>query len=333
MSNCFALVLALLAVLGGTAVAAENPSSAKSAASAAAAKPAATSRSHFENEPPVKLGEKLTETPADGTVIEKFLVHSAAMNRNVHVCIILPPAYASEPDKKFPVLYALHGSDGPYEMYSQMLPLRMALKTKPMLVVGFDGDGRGWYIDSTVFPDSQFETFFFKELIPYIEKNYRARAEAKARGVTGDSMGGYGSFHYLAVHPELFASASSMSGIFHVLPTDLLGDPGKNKEAYDRLVVVRGLEADLAKGLKLPPLFLTCGTEDHLLRESRDLRDWLTAKKIPFEYLEKPGGHSWPFWRDSSPDIIDFHWRSFQGNYKVMEHAAPAPAKPAEGAK
>jgi enterochelin esterase-like enzyme len=302
------------------------------AASAAPAQPAETSRSVVANDPPHDLGETLTEKPGDGTVIEKFLVHSAAMNRNVHVVVVLPPAYAAEPAKRFPVLYTLHGSSASYEAFSKMPPLRAALKAKPMLVVGFDGDKMGWYIDSTVRPDSQFETFFFKELIPYIEKNYRAIAEAKARGVTGFSMGGYGAFHYMVVHPEMFASASSLSGIFHVImATDLLGDPGQNQEAYARLDVKQGLEAALAKGIKLPPLLLTCGTEDGLIRESRSLRDWLAAKKIPFAYLEKPGGHNWAFWKGSSADLIDFHWQSFQGHDQPT--AQPASATSSVSAK
>jgi S-formylglutathione hydrolase FrmB len=329
------IAFAVFASCCTAAVAADSALSATSAASAVSAKPAEPSRSHFENTPPQKLGEKLIEKPADGTVIEKFLVHSAAMNRNVHVAIVLPPAYAAEPTRRFPVLYTLHGSDGPYDMFSAMNPLRAALKTKPMLVVGFDGDGEGWYIDSPLHHDSQFETFFFKELIPHIEKNYRAIPETRARAVTGNSMGGYGAFHYMAVHPEMFASASSLSGAFNVKGylAGLLGDPAKNKAAYDHADVYRGLEAALAQGVKLPPLLLTCGTEDHLLRESRDLSRWLTEKKIPFEYIEKPGGHSWPFWRDSSPAIIDFHWRTFQGNYQPMNQPVPASAQPAEGPK
>ena len=144
-------------------------------------------------------------------------------------------------------------------------------------------------------------------------------------------MGGFGAFHYLLVHPEMFASVSSLSGAFKERPIpDLLGDPARSRAAYDRIAIYPGLEAALAKGIHLPPLYLTCGTEDHLIAESRDLRDWLTAKHVAVEYLEKPGVHDWAFWKGCSAAIIDFHWRTFQGNYKPVEHPA---AKAAEGTK
>jgi len=307
-------------------------------------------------ETPLVLGEKSITMPADGTVIEKFFIPSAAMDRHVRVFVVLPPAYASAPGGRFPALYTLHGSGAPYATFGEMAPLRAALANQPMLVVGFDGDKEGWYIDSPLRRDSQFETFFFQELIPYIERNYRVIREA--RGVTGFSMGGFGAFHYMLAYPEMFAGVSALSGVFGIVPgpagveappaepvyatrrnlredglVALLGDPDQNKGAYERVDVMHGLEVAVAKGVRLPPLYLTCGAEDSLLRESRVLRDWLSEKRIPCEYVEKPGGHDWPFWRGSSAEIIDFHWRSFQGGPTHPDSPAAAPEQAERGKK
>ena len=97
---------------------------------------------------------------------------------------------------------------------------------------------------------------------------------------------------------------------------DLLGPYDENKAAYERIDVGLGIKAALARHAALPPMYLTCGTEDYVRSETRAMRDFLTQAKLPFEYLEKPGTHSWPLWRDSIAAVIDFHWRTFQGHYK-----------------
>ena len=55
---------------------------------------------------------------------------------------------SDKPDKKYPVLYALHGMGASYAVYSDMSPLRKALRERPMIVASFDCDRAGWYIDS-----------------------------------------------------------------------------------------------------------------------------------------------------------------------------------------
>jgi len=283
-----------------------------------------------------------TKTPAaHGCVIEKFTVASPSMKRNIEVAVLLPPAHAQNTDQKFPVLYTLHGRGAPYEVFVGMRSAQAALKEKPMIIVGFNGDRAGWYLDASQKPDSQFTTFFFKELIPHIEKNYRAVTDAKGRGVTGFSMGGFGAFHYMLVHPHMFAGVSSMSGALESLKAAsfvsadlkaLLGDPEANKEGYAQLDLRAGLEALIKKQTRLPPVYLACGTEDGLIPMSRSFCALFEKEKLPCECVYAPGKHNYAYWQAAMTGVIDFHWRTFQGNYKPMQHPAPAPAeeKPAQ---
>ncbi|MEI6082695.1 MAG: alpha/beta hydrolase-fold protein [Verrucomicrobiota bacterium] len=127
---------------------------------------------------------------SDGCAIKKFFVPSKSMGREIQTVVVLPPEYAVKTGARYPVLYGLHGSGGSHAAWSSMPPLRRSLREHPMLVVSFDGDAEGWYIDATQKPESQFATFFFDELVPYIDTHYRTRADGKSRGVTGFSMGG-----------------------------------------------------------------------------------------------------------------------------------------------
>jgi S-formylglutathione hydrolase FrmB len=273
-----------------------------------------------------------TQTP-DGCTIIKTTVHSPSMKRDIETVILLPPTYDTQKEARFPVLYALPGMDAPYASFTDMAPLRAALKTQPMIVVSFNVDKRGWYIDATKKPDSLFTTFFFDELIPHIDKTYRTKGDGQSRGVTGFSMGGYGAFHYMLSHPEKFASASSLSGAFafasdqtHARRRDsvapLLGAYEENKDAYTRNAICPRLDTHISNNTPLPPMYIHCGTEDGIIKEGRDLNAYLIAQNkklteqkkpaLTFSYKESAGEHKWPFWRDAMPDVIHFHYTTFQ---------------------
>lgn len=210
-----------------------------------------------------------------------------------------------------------------------------------MILVCFDGDHAGWYIDATKKPDSKFATFFFEELIPYIDGHYRTRADGGSRGVTGFSMGGYGAFQYMLTRPEMFASVSSLSGVFGYFGergakaddsiAPLLGPAEENKAAYLKYGIYNRIEERIAQGVRLPAMFIHCGTEDDLMGESRSFAAFLTEQNqklakdgkgtLVFQYEESPGKHAWPFWRDNSVGVADFHWRTFQKSVK------PGPSK------
>jgi S-formylglutathione hydrolase FrmB len=321
-------------------------------ASAQATAPAAASTGVV----PAAASAPSVVTSPEGCVIEKFDVPSPSMKRSIHAVVVLPPEYKDNPDKRYPILYTLHGAGAPYATYSEMAPLRRALRDRPMIVTCFDGDRASMYVDSPTRPESQFETFFFKEFVPYIDAHYRTNAQ---RGVEGFSMGGFGAFHYMLCKPEMFCSVSSMSGAFRMGggarrgagPSSLPGDANANKGTSDRMDILARLEKAVKAGTKLPPMLIHCGTEDALVEGNRQLEKWfieqnkliaeevakdnsvasetddvkkakaqndlLAARRINFLYMESPGAHNWPFWLGGSEIMIDFHWRCFRDAAKT----------------
>jgi len=253
-------------------------------------------------------------TEADGCTIEKYTIYSPAMKRDIRIVVVLPPAYKSAPDQKFPVLYTLHGYGAPYDTWSQMAPLRQTLKDCPMIVTCLDGDKGCWYLDSPVKPDSQFKTFFFDEFIPYMDQAYRV--DTTRRAVTGFSMGGAGAFQYMLAKPELFKSVSSLSGAFYHLAepdskkheslSGLIGSYSEYPERYEALDLYRGIKKTAA----LPPVYMHCGTEDFLISQNRDMSEFLKTNGFRVQYKESAGKHDWAFWKNASPDVIKFHWEN-----------------------
>lgn len=276
-----------------------------------------------------------TTNTVEGCVIEKLRIFSPSMGRAIKAVVVLPPEYAGHPEKKYPVLYAFHGSDAPYTVWSDMAPLRQALATKPMIVVSFDADRGSWYLDSPnlqtdyLRPNksnpaatnnappvkSLFTTFFFDEFIPAVDQRYRVNSQQ--RMLTGFSMGGFGAFHYLLTKSDQFVSVSSLSGAFPSLDAPnwprfeqylqpLLGTFAENRDRYQ----VVDLYGRMATVSKLPPVYLHCGTADSLLEQNRTMRDFLQKRGAACEYLETAGKHDWPFWKAASAGIIDFHWKT-----------------------
>jgi len=271
-----------------------------------------------------------TEISPKGCSIHRFTVHSPAMGRDIQSVVILPPEYDSQPEKRYPILYTFHGHAAPHDTFAAMDPLRRALVDKPMIVTCLDADAASFYIDSplpqkagrvagdTTLVKSLFTTFFLHEFIPAIDAAYRVNPAQ--RMLTGFSMGGFGAFHYMLAAPGQFAAVSSLSGWFesansilpHVMPMleGLLGPISECRDKLDELDPFVRIEKQRAAGIKFPPFLLTCGTEDFLLQQNRNMHDFLDKLSIAHEYLETPGAHDWPYWRDISPAIIDFHWRA-----------------------
>jgi len=286
---------------------------------------------------PAATVEKTSTPGMAGTTVEEFKVHSAAMKRDIEVVVVLPPAYAKEAGKRFPVLYTLHGRGAPFRVFKDMTTVHKAIARQPMLVVGFNADRASWYFDATKKADSKFDAFLLKELVPHIDKHYRTKAEPSQRGVTGFSMGGFGAFHYAIRANSLFGSASSLSGAFEPLSVGwlkkdfvaLLGTPEENPRGYALLDLKSRLTAQSRKkrGFRVP-LYIACGTEDGLLPQSRAMRDLAKKLGLKVEYAEAPGAHKFTYWKAAATGAIDFHWRTFQPNYKPVDHSKPADQKP-----
>jgi len=275
-----------------------------------------------------RIMEETTTTP-EGCTIEKFRIISPSMGREIKAMVVLPPEYKAHPEKKYPVLYTLHGAKSPMDRYITKTPvLLQALKDKPMIVTCMDVDGFSWFLDSPYLQDptrskesqpkvkSLFTTFFFDEFIPCVDQNYRINP--KQRMLTGNSMGGFGAFHYMLTKPEMFLSVSALSGLYEKTDADqvqrkwepLLGSIQEFPERHRSVDVFDHVKSVARKGAKFPQLYMICGTEDALLPHNRAMQSLLKELGIPSEYHEFPGKHGWPFWSEKMPGVVDFHWNS-----------------------
>ena len=167
-------------------------------------------------------------------------VHSSGLEHNLFgdssdqpVGIYLPAAYAAEPQRRFAVVYFLHGySDTPAtkvaEIFQQMMDEQIAAHAvQPMIVVAPNGLNKllgSFYTNSSA--TGNWEDYIVRDVVAYLDSHYRTLASPDSRGISGQSMGGYGSLMLAFRHPDVFGYVYSMSPCCTLLAGDLaLGSP------------------------------------------------------------------------------------------------------------
>src|SRR5690242_5951661 len=140
---------------------------------------------------------------------------SKILARSVPYCVLLPPSYDSDKQRRYPILYLLHGLGDNEQMliHSGGINLVEDLWEQHQLgefLIVTPAGGASFYINSR---DGQrrYEDFFLREFIPGVEKRYRAESSRASRGIAGISMGGFGSLHIAFRHPYLFAAVGALS--------------------------------------------------------------------------------------------------------------------------
>ena len=143
-------------------------------------------------------------------------VRSEKMNKDVPVTVILPDGYADI--DKLPVLYLLNGWSGTHRHWPERGNVGPLADMYDVILVMPDTGYDSWYFDSKVTPEYQYETFVTKELIQYVDSNFKTIPDRGGRAITGLSMGGHGALFLSFRHQDIFGSAGSMSGGVDIRP-------------------------------------------------------------------------------------------------------------------
>jgi S-formylglutathione hydrolase FrmB len=143
-------------------------------------------------------------------------VSTAALPHAANVRILLPADYRSEPSRRYPVLYLLHGTSGGAADWTTLGQAEQTTAGVQMIVVmpdiALSGDGGGWFTNWVGDGKPAWETFHVHQLIPWIDAGLRTNANRQGRAIAGLSQGGFCSMSYAARHPDLFETALAFSG-------------------------------------------------------------------------------------------------------------------------
>ncbi|MDE3181379.1 MAG: hypothetical protein KGM47_17185 [Acidobacteriota bacterium] len=257
-------------------------------------------------------------------------IDSKILDRAVNYCADLPAGYADS-NQRYPVLYFLHGMFENYHAWDEnggkdiLDGLLSKGKIGPFIMVTPDA-GNSFYVNSYDGKD-RYEDFFIQELVPAIDREYRTIPEAAERGVSGVSMGGYGSLHLAMSHPDVFGSVSAQGAALipkfpHPVPTTgrygfyarilerSFGNP-LNEDYWDANNPLTLAEnPSKFAGLKI---YFDCGTDDRYGFEkgAEMLDQTLNAHDFPHVFALRPGNHGWDYLHKYMKYSLIFHWRVF----------------------
>lgn len=299
------LILIFVLVLGVLFSAAQTPSPSVS--------PTPTGVFTTYDGQPIRKGEYTVSIAYSTAAVE---LDSKLMGRKMSYRIILPTDYSNlNETSRYPVIYLLHGLTGSFANWTDKTKLTEYAAKSKFIIVTPEG-ANGWYTDSISAPNDKYESYIVKELIPEIDKKFRTIADRDHRMIAGLSMGGYGAIKFGLKYPEMFNFVGSFSGALGVATfssngSDAIGKSIKSvfgdldsdaRKDNDIFKMIRELPAE--KQRSLPFIYLSCGTDDFLIQNNREFLALLNEKKVPHEYRELPGGHTWAFWDDQVREFL-----------------------------
>ncbi len=221
-------------------------------------------------------------------------------NRDYYV--YTPPGYDPNGRTRYPVLYLLHGYSDDASAWTAVGKANLILdsliaqgKAKPMIIVMTLGYGAPEIVQHTgglgnaALRDRNYNNFreaLIQEVMPSIEKEYKAATSRDSRAIAGLSMGG---------------AESLLTGLNRLDKFSWIGSFSAGGIGNDFAADFPQLSATANSKIHL--LWIACGTDDRLITPNRELIAWLKSKDIRLTQIETPGMHTWMVWRRN---LIDF---------------------------
>ncbi|MDF2803677.1 MAG: acetylesterase [Anaerocolumna sp.] len=251
---------------------------------------------------------------------------SKSLMRTVTMNVILPvDNYSFQGEslankEGFKTLYLLHGMLGNYTDWVSGTRIGAWAQENNLVVVMPSGDNH-FYVDQKATGDLYGE-FIGEELVEVTRRMFPLSNKREDTFIAGLSMGGYGAIRNGLKYADTFGFIAGLSSglILDNIPDSTEDAPViYNRRSYYKAIfgdieTLFGSDMDykyLITSLKnqnksIPSIYLACGTEDFLIEENRDYRDFLKAEGVDFTYVEGPGGHDWVFWDTYIKKVLEW---------------------------
>jgi enterochelin esterase-like enzyme len=223
--------------------------------------------------------------------LEMIEYDSKTVGTKRKMLVYTPPGYSS--DRKYPVLYLLHGIGGDETEWNRFATPDVLLdnlladgKAVPMIIVMPNGRAQtNDRAEGNVFASTpafaKFEQDLLHDVIPAIESRYSVRADREHRALAGLSMGGGQSLNFGLGHLDVFAWIGGFSSAPNTKPpAELVPDP-----------------EEATRQLRL--LYLSCGNKDGLINISQRLHAYLKDKNVPHVWHVDSNAHDPTHWRNN----------------------------------
>lgn len=217
---------------------------------------------------------------------------------------VVTPADYSTGTQSYPVVYLLNGYGGSYRTWPCEVKANLdSLATVYNMIFVCPSGRDSWYFDSPLKPKMQMESFITRDLVPFIDANYRTIPDPAHRAITGLSMGGHGAMWLAIRHPEIWGNVGSTSGGVNIsqFPNnwrikEMIGSIDQYPQRWHDSSIVN-LVSDIKPGTL--NIIFDCGTDDFFYQVNCDLHEALLKAGMPHDFISRPGNHSRPYWHNA----------------------------------
>lgn len=251
--------------------------------------------------------------------------YSNSLKKNAHVIVFVPTVSADDyleerkvdyysAEKKFPVLYLLHGSYGDCMDWPRLTGIERYAQEKGIAVVMPSAENSS-YVNMEA--GEAYLTYISEELPEFMCKMFPFSRKREDTYIAGLSMGGYGTYRCALEHPEKYGCAASLSGGLdqEVMKSVKLPHKGKMSASYVKAVNLESdsdnqlgnlLEKRISEKADLPKLYMVSGTEDPITPSGDAFYEKAKELGVEITYEKHPGIHDWNFWDTYIKDVLEW---------------------------
>lgn len=252
---------------------------------------------------------------------------SEALRRQTVFCVCTPNDIEKEKkadnlcfQRGTKTLFLLHGYSANFNDWITMSKIRELSEKYNFAFVMPSGDN-SFYVDSESL-GCRYGTFIGEELPEYVRNNFGLASDRMDTFIGGLSMGGFGAIRNGLRYPQRFSKICGLSSamILHRISgmkpgeADEIGNYAYYTQIFGNLqqnlytdnnpeYLIQKLNRE---GQEIPSMYLTCGTEDSLLEENRQFKEFLEQQNVPLLYCESPGKHDWQFWNEKIEEAVQW---------------------------
>jgi len=248
--------------------------------------------------------------------IQHLKVHSIALADSNRVIVATPTDYDADRRGGYPFIIMLHGWSGDETQWNDDSDLQALCDTYNVLLVLPDGGYDGWWLDSEVTPERNYDTHIHKEIKGWMVENFNGSRKTSKHGVMGLSMGGYGAISQALKHPRSYAAAASLSGVLDITLhteswhlTKALGQYSDDPQRWNRNNPIHLAQKKARR--YTPDMLIVCGRDDRMFVENVEMAKVLEEQGYKYVFREEPGTHSHDFWKTHVESAIKFIHSNF----------------------
>ena len=248
-----------------------------------------------------------------GVVWMDASIKSETLGTSLPYRVFLPPTYfaAEERERRWPVLYLLHGMSGRWDEWHIILELERMLNQvvtadpSTQLIVVLPQGGLGYWVDQK--GGARWASYLAKDVVGHVDLTYRTLAQREARAIGGISAGGHGAYQIALNFPDAFGTAGAHSPSLPEQPEapGYFGGVGGYRE-FDPETLVKN--STLAKP---PRLWLDVGDQDKWIERVERLHEALREKNWGHEWRLNQAGHEREYWIGQLKNYLTFYLGSF----------------------